>query len=146
MIAEQFGAELRYIQGEKNIVADTLSRLELEPSTVSEADPSVLEEPHARKLAEAFATQQTPSREDRNLPPTAFPISFRLIAQEQQKDSYLKKKALTHKAYQVKNFCNEQPYINREQSYIQAGQVCTPPEKEVRRSSRLRTAIQNSGR
>ena len=42
--------------------------------------------------------------------------------------------------------CNEQPYINREQSYIQAGQVCTPPEKEVRRSSRLRTAIQNSGR
>ena len=94
MIAEQFGAELRYIQGEKNIVADTLSRLDLEPSTVSEADPSVLEEPRARKLAEAFATQQTPSREDRSLPPTAFPISFRLIAQEQQKDSYLKKKVL----------------------------------------------------
>ena len=31
MIAEQFGTELRYIQGEKNIVADTLSRLDLDP-------------------------------------------------------------------------------------------------------------------
>ena len=45
--------------------------------------------------------------------------------------------------------CNEQPYMNRERSYIQTGQarqVWTSPEKEVRRSNWLRTTIQNSGR
>ena len=57
MIAEQFGAELTYIQGEKNIVADTLSRLDLDPSLKTESDPSVLDKPQSRKLAEAFATQ-----------------------------------------------------------------------------------------
>ena len=45
------------------------------------------------------------SREDRNLPPNAFPISFKLIAKEQQKDSYLKKKkAQKHKKFCVKTF------------------------------------------
>ena len=35
MIAEQYGAELHYIQGSKNIVNDVLSRLGLTPSTIS---------------------------------------------------------------------------------------------------------------
>jgi len=42
--------------------------------------------------------------------------------------------------------CNEQPYNNRENSYIQTEPVWTSPHKEVRRSNRLRTATQNSGR
>ena len=96
MIAEQFGAELKYIQGEKNIVADTLSRLDLEPSLKSEPDPSVLDTPHSRRLAEAFAIQQVEARHDRNLPNDTFPISFKEIQKEQQKDSTLKKKVQTH--------------------------------------------------
>ena len=104
MIAEQFGAELKYIQGEKNIVADTLSRLDLEPSLKSEPDPSVLDTPHSRRLAEAFATQQVEARHDRNLPSDAFPISFKEIQKEQQKDSNLKKKVQTHKLYVLRNF------------------------------------------
>ena len=56
MIAEKFGAKLKYIQGEKNIVADSLSRLALNLPLKSESDPSVLETPHSRKLAEAFVS------------------------------------------------------------------------------------------
>ena len=39
MITEQFGAELRYTQGEKNIVADSLSILDLDPSLETESVP-----------------------------------------------------------------------------------------------------------
>ena len=55
MIAEQFGTELKYIQGTKNIVADTLSRLGLGPPIKSESNINVLDRPPMRKLAEAFA-------------------------------------------------------------------------------------------
>ena len=97
MIAEQFGIELKYIQGKKNIVADTLSRLDFDLSLKSEWNLELSDKPQTRKLAEAFASEQNLSREDRNLPPNAFPISFKLIAKEEQKDSYLKKKAQKHK-------------------------------------------------
>ena len=42
--------------------------------------------------------------------------------------------------------CNEQPYMNRESSYIQTEPVWTSTPKKRRRSNRLRTATQNSGR
>lgn len=79
-IVEQFGCELKYIQGTKKIVNETLTRLDLESSHKSEPDTNVFNELHARKLADSFASQKNLSREDQNLPPTAFPISFRLIA------------------------------------------------------------------
>ena len=55
MISEQYGATLHYIQGSKNIVADALSRLGLQPSSKSETDLEVKESPAMRLLAEAFA-------------------------------------------------------------------------------------------
>ena len=55
MIAEQYGAELHYIQGSKNIVADALSRLGFKPSTKSEPNETVKETPPMRLLAQAFA-------------------------------------------------------------------------------------------
>ena len=55
MIAEQYGAELHYIPGSKNIVADALSRLGLEPSTKSEPNETVKESPQMRLLAQSFA-------------------------------------------------------------------------------------------
>lgn len=55
MIAEQFGAELHYIQGKKNIVADIFSRIGLQPPLKSESNTEVLDKPPMRLLAEAFA-------------------------------------------------------------------------------------------
>ena len=55
MIAEQYGATLHYIQGSKNIVADALSRLGLQPSSKSEPNLEVKESLAKRLLAEAFA-------------------------------------------------------------------------------------------
>ena len=106
MIAEQYGAELHYIPGSKNIIANALSRLGLEPSTKSEPNETVKESPQMRLLAQSFAftpvevqpplpTFQKQCRlaqifattrstvEEIELPTTAFPLSFRILAQEQ---------------------------------------------------------------
>ena len=113
MIAEQYGAELHYIPGSKNIVADALTRLGLMPSLKSEPNKTVKDHPSLRLLSEAFAMipVEEPTtlpanlkrgklaevfaftRSDVNeLPATAFPISFKILAQEQQKDQALQKK------------------------------------------------------
>ena len=55
MIAEKYEAEIHYIQGSKNIVADALSRLSLTPSTKSQNDETVKENPKIQLLAQAFA-------------------------------------------------------------------------------------------
>ena len=55
MIAEQVGAELKYIQDSKNIVVDTLSRLGLAPPIKSESNTDILDSPPLRKLAEVFS-------------------------------------------------------------------------------------------
>ena len=107
MIAEQYGATLYYIQGSKNIVADALSQLGLQPSSKSEPDLEVKESPAMRLLAEAFAitpTEEQPSSpknlkqrkfsqlftdtraNPEELPEMAFPLSFKILAQEHQKD------------------------------------------------------------
>ena len=54
LICEEYGPELRYVPGVTNVVADTLSRLQLEPPLKSESDDSVLDTPDSRQLAEAF--------------------------------------------------------------------------------------------
>ena len=108
MIAEQYGATLHYIKGEKNIVADALSRLGLEPSLKSEPDSTVQENPKSRKLAEAFSLNQAfanaQAQENPMDPATAFPLSFGLIAKEQQRDQALKRKVLTSKDYTINTF------------------------------------------
>ena len=42
LIIEEYGPTLEYVKGSHNIVADALSRLELNPSMKSEADDTVL--------------------------------------------------------------------------------------------------------
>ena len=127
MIAEQFGAELHYIQGKKNIVADIFSRIGLQPPLKSESNTEVLDKPPMRLLAEAFA--YNPVDEPNNqlsvrlkrgklaeifvttwasaqeLPIDSFPLSYRFIAQEQQKDQALKKKVIDKiKGYTINTF------------------------------------------
>ena len=55
LLIEEYSPDLRYIKGTHNIIADVLSRLELEPSLPSECDPYELTTPLSCKLAEAFA-------------------------------------------------------------------------------------------
>ena len=43
------------MKGVTIVVADALSRLNLSPSVVTEADPSKFDHPSSRQLAEAFA-------------------------------------------------------------------------------------------
>jgi hypothetical protein len=76
LILEEFGPELLYIKGEKNIVADALSRLGLN-NTNNTSAPTV----------EHNATLFGSTKHD--LPDHAFPVQFKLIQEHQQKDSSL---------------------------------------------------------
>ena len=62
MKTKKYGVELQYIQSKKNMVADALSRLLLQPSTKSESNPDVKDTPKIRKLAEAFLIGKRLSR------------------------------------------------------------------------------------
>ena len=58
LICEEYGPILKYVKGDKNVVADALSRLKLKPKPKSSANPSVLEEPDIRDLAEVFMIEE----------------------------------------------------------------------------------------
>jgi hypothetical protein len=81
LIIEEFSPELIYLKGERNIVADALSRLELQNSDVPSTKMHDL-----RYLAEHFAL------EDEHLQSDAFPVHYKLLAQHQshQKDFFTK--------------------------------------------------------
>ena len=97
LIAEEFGAELRYIKGSHNVVADALSRLQLEPPLATEADPLIQDEPDTRPLHEAFGATN-------RLLETMIPINFKHIQRAQQNDKSLLTKARTHADYATKSF------------------------------------------
>jgi len=92
LLIEEFGPTLTYIKGPKNIVADALSRLELVSSApTSSTVPQV-------QLAESYGLEKD------DLPNVAFPVSYRLIHNEQQKDKTLLGLAQTGKHYSLKEF------------------------------------------
>ena len=74
LICEEYGPILKYIKGDKNIIADALSRLKLKPKDKSSEDPSVLEEPDMRDLAEAFMIE-----DEEEFPPWTIPVSYKLL-------------------------------------------------------------------
>ena len=76
LILEEFGPELIYIPGNKNIVVDALSQLE-----IAEGTKPVKAEVHA--LAEHFAL----TKED--APEMAHPTNYKTIMKFQQKDNWL---------------------------------------------------------
>ena len=77
LLCEEYGPILKYIKGDKNIMADALSRLKLTPKPTSSADPSVVEQPDVRDLAEAFMIE-----EEEELPSWTIPVSFKLLYKE----------------------------------------------------------------
>ena len=91
LILEEYGPELIYIQGNKNIVADALSRLELEVDNEKIS-------PDVQALAEHFALKK------KDMPEEAHPTNYKTIMLNQQKDNNLIKIAKTDKNYSIKPF------------------------------------------
>ena len=101
LLLEEFGPELIYIKGEKNIVADALSRLPIE------ADDETLElhtfEEAALYNSEAVGEQKF----------EYYPLRFKTILKHQKEDEELMKAAhenVTNK-YHFKTFCGGQEEI-----------------------------------
>jgi RNase H-like domain found in reverse transcriptase len=94
LIIEEFSPELIYLKVERNIVADTLSRLALQNSDVPSTKMHDL-----HYLAKHFAL------EDDDLPDDAFPVHYKLIAQHQNKQKDLFIKLKNQDGYHLKSFC-----------------------------------------
>ena len=91
LIIEEFSPELIYIQGERNIVADALSRLDIVDNEFKFSDTQKLE----TFYAELF---------DLNNNTIVNPVTYKNIMVHQQKDTDLIKTASTEKGYSVNVF------------------------------------------
>ena len=74
LILEEFGPELWYVQGQDNVVADALSRLEMTPNKIS---------PQPEKMAEIFGLEKD------DIPDHAYPLSYKTIQRHQKADEEL---------------------------------------------------------
>jgi len=90
LLIEEFNPQFRYIPGHKNIVADTLSRLDLDPVTYS-----------VTQNEELFALSASETLQD--LPLDAYPLRFHTIQKYQQLDPSLLPLA-TFPHYQLTTF------------------------------------------
>jgi transposase InsO family protein len=86
LVLEEFGPDLQYIKGERNIVADALSRLEIDDDQ------------------EIFNISECFGYDDDDLPPSSFPLRYKDIAKEQQTNAKLRHKLKTHKNYSEATF------------------------------------------
>jgi hypothetical protein len=77
LIIEEYGPTLHYIQGKKNVVADALSRLDIDTALSQKTIPA---EPAL--MAELFANED-------DVPAEFFPLAYKTIAQHQNKDESL---------------------------------------------------------
>ena len=87
LILEEYSPDLQYVQRDKNIVADALSRL--------------------HKTNEKFGIDKYPETfgmEDKESKQYVFPLKYSRIERHQQKDAALQKKALTNDSYTLKTF------------------------------------------
>ena len=86
LILKDFGPELKYIKGKNNVVADTLSRL----------DMSVNKE--ILNISELYGY------DDNDLPDSSYPICYHDIAKSQKTDAKLKQKLVSNKEYTLNTF------------------------------------------
>ena len=73
LLLEEYGPTIKYIKGERNVVADALSRLDLHP------------QPSSNLLQELFGVEDDAA----DLPPGAYPLKFKTIDLAQQQDKKL---------------------------------------------------------
>ena len=87
LILEEYNLTLKYIKRENNVVADTISRL---PMLETSSSPMPMEQL---------------SFTDEDLPPEAFPLSFKTIMKHQQEDKSLLSKLKENNQYTLNMFC-----------------------------------------
>ena len=87
LILEEFGPELKYIKGENNVVADSLSCLE------KTNNQDIL------NISELYGYN------DKDLPDSAYPIRYHNIDKAQETDAKLQQKLVSHKGYTLDTFC-----------------------------------------
>ena len=85
LIVEEFNPKLVYIKGDRNVVADALSRLDYDDSLDA-------------NLEDSFAIQ------DDKIPQDIYPLSFSMIAKYQASDDALQAKLRRRRGYHLKPF------------------------------------------
>ena len=127
LVLEEYGPELKYIKGEDNIVADALSRLELN-------DPVSPEEVYtfqggqwttqysSEHMAECFAADDDDAM-------SAYPLSYSRLHREQQRDDALKDYIDAHSAsYRTTNYkAGDKSY----DLYTRDGKIVVPKALQV---------------
>ena len=93
LILEEFGPELKYIKGENNVVADSLSHLEMSDNQ------------------EILNISDLYGYDDKDLPESAYPIRYHNIAKAQETDAKLQQKLVSHKDYTLDTFCGGDKFI-----------------------------------
>jgi hypothetical protein len=86
LVLEEFGPDLQHIKGERNVVADALSRLEID------------DEQEIFNISECFGY------DDDDLPPSSFPLRHEDIAKAQLDNPALLLKLRTHKDFSEATF------------------------------------------
>ena len=78
LLIKEFSPDLVYLEGEKNIIANALSRLKIQPNDSPD-------KPNDLFLEEYFAV------DDDDKPPSSLPFTYKRISREQSKDNKFKK-------------------------------------------------------
>ena len=86
LILKEFGPELKYIKGEKNVVAEGLYRLEMSDNQ------------------EILNISELYGYDDEDLLDSAYPIRYHDIAKAQKTDAKLEQKLVSHKDYTLDTF------------------------------------------
>jgi len=106
MLVEEYGVELEHVAGEKNVVADALSRLDMRPSDYDEQETNFLH---------TYITED-------DIDDERFPMDPKVIAKYQRRDKKLQQDALNNrnKGYDLTN-------IEGHDIITLHGKVCVPP-------------------
>ena len=129
LIIEEFNPELIYIKGERNIVADALSRLDIESSSTPEFQPGGVSGSNLTAVEENHAMHEYYGNTDEDLPLNAFPLRFKEIQKAQQSDSELLDKLKYNDKYSIRTYRaggKRRDLITRE------GKICIPPSLQQR--------------
>ena len=108
LASEEFGPEFKHVQGVKNMVADALSRLDLEPKSQDEVQDTKTN----NQLSYVNQTDMEEILED------VFPMSPREIRQHQKKDEKLLKSLQEHKDYDTKRIKGKDLIMYKKRIYI----------------------------
>ena len=98
LVIEEYGPELIYLKGERNIVADALSRLGFERDAQRTENSTKNISTHLSEvmLSELWSLD---SDDDKALPEGAFPLTYKEIMRQQQKDAKLLQRLKTDKSF-----------------------------------------------